>query len=444
MASYVKLVITLADDSVVTYAENDIVSADLVEETNPVSATLPISTMSATIHDVNDQFAVFGDSGLEERLPVMIYEVIDGLEYFIGKHYLDNWEIEESNNLLKIESVDIIGVLASTDFDGRFYEDFTPFETILKAVLGTLEVDYSIPTSLRSVTLKGWIAPETCREALQQLCFASGAMVITSRSEGLMFKVAPLPHSQKYHELDIGLNDKFVDQPLSKLPLVTDIELVAHDYVKSGETETIFEDTLPVGVHKIVFQNPYFDVVTSGQGYVPEYLITHGGDHIVTHEGDQIEVGGEFTYGPNWVILNIMEAGQVTVTGTKWVDNQRPYVFRETGVGSTTKRNQLSVQGATLVSVDNAQRVLSRLRDYSRQRYKYTFTLVPKTEYRYGDAEYGDAYYGWSAVYVDIGQMISAETVRGKKVRAVIERAETNLAGGYLKRIVATGVEREA
>ena len=442
--TYPKVVLTLSDSSTLTWEDTDIIEASVVEEMHPISATLPISELTIKIYDPLEKFSIFDENEiLAERQAIMLYENIDGTEYFLGKYYLDEWE-SVADKELQLSAVDFIGVLDTTPFDGRFYSELTSFETVLGVIIGGLEIDYEISTPLQSETVRGWIPPGTAREALQQLCFAAGAMVTTSRSEGLVFRESYVPYADKWHELDIEVNSKFMVQPVKKRAAVTGIELISHNFIQSDEQETIFEDTLSPGTYKIVFDRPYFNVQVTGAGYVPVFWATHLDEVMVTHDDEWIEVGGEFEFGPNWVILTVQSEGQVTITGNLWIDNQRAFTFQEAGVGSSTRKNELKIKEATLVSNENASRTLARVRDYYRQNYEHQFTLVPQEGPKYGQEVYDEAVYGWSTVNVKLGQMASIETVHGVKLRAVIEKADVNLAGGYLVKMNAIGVEMES
>lgn len=441
MITSAKIVITLADLSKITWESSDIIEALVVQETHPISTLLPVSVLETRIYDTRSLYKMFGDEELlQERLPIMVYEIINGIEYFIGKYYLDTWE-SVSEKELELSAVDMIGILETTPFDGRFYAADTPFEIVLGTILEGLEIDYDITVPLKSETVRGWIPPGTAREALQQLCFATGAMVTTSGSTGLVFRESYVPYSDKWHEFDIEINSKFVNQPVKKRPVVTGVELISHNYIQSAEQEIIFDDIVSPGTYKVVFEKPYYNVTVTGAGYIPVFLATHNNEIIATHNNEWIEVSGEFEFGPNWVILNVLQEGKVTITGNLWIDNTRVFSFKESGSGPSTRKNELQIKDATLVSNQNADRTLARLKYYYRQLYEHEFTLVPQEGPKYGQKIYDEAIYGWSTVNVNLGQMLSVETVYGVKLRTVIERVDINLAGGYLAKMFTVGVE---
>ena len=94
---------------------------------------------------------------------------------FIGKFYLESWEME-SENILKFELVDILGVCANTDYPGSFWESYTSFQDMLLEIIKNTPAVWLISGDyLTTKELKGWIPPGNVRDALQQLCFAAGA-----------------------------------------------------------------------------------------------------------------------------------------------------------------------------------------------------------------------------------------------------------------------------
>jgi len=440
--TYPEIVLTLADESTLTFRDTGVISAEIVEESNPISATLPISDLNCKLFDDNGGFSVFGtENTFAARKPIEVYEYINGTKYYIGKYYLNKPTVIDQKQI-EIEAVDAIGLLDTTDFDGRFWSSLTDFSVIVDAILGDLSIEYEIESVLQGQQLKGWIPPGNRRDALQQACFAVGAAVKTSRTDEIVIYESPLPETHDWHHYDIGVNDKFRDQPISLKPLVTSIELVAHNYEQSATEETIFDDTLEAGTYKIIFEKPYYDVSISGVGYVPTYLGTTGGDTLVNEDDEKIVAFGEFEFGPNSVTLNVVEpGGAVLIKGYPWNDIKQAYTFTESGLASDINKNVLNITNATLVSNDNANTVLNRIRDYYRQRYLHEFILVPAAGTKYGVAVYGVDVYGWSSEAVNIGQILSVDTVHGEKIRCAIERITLNLTGGFLGKYETTGVE---
>jgi hypothetical protein len=434
-------VITLSDASTLTWEDTAIIEASLIEEMSPICAVLPLSELKAQIYDADNKFSVFDDNEiLAQRQEIDAWEVVDGLEYYLGRFYLDDWK-SPTEETLEIKAFDIVGMMDTTSFDGYFFADLTPLSDILDIVLADIDAGYELGAGLSGRQLKGYIPAGTVREALQQVCFAARVMVITARRSDIGIVEASLPYAHDYHELDIGVNAKFMEQPTQLKPLVTGIELISHTYEQSADLEVVYEDTLAPGQYKIIFDDPTYLVSISGAA-ATEYhpLVTHSGAYLVTHDGAKLIKAADYKKGPNTITINVpAPGGVVTMLGYIWHDSQRLYRFIEDG--DYTRANILKIADATLVSTNNAEYVLANLRDYYRGRYIHQMELVPMTGPRYGTEVYGDASYGWSTAYVKIGQMASVATLQGPYMRAVLEKMETDLTGGFLVDASAVGIK---
>jgi hypothetical protein len=403
------------------YSREKLLRANLVQESNPISAELPASELEFSVISTDGSLSMFSGSLfnlLSQRLPVMAYEWVDGATVFLGKFYLDAWE---NVSLYEFEFValDLIGVMQNMDFDGIFWPTPVTLQSALAQVLTAGNIPYELDSSLADVMLSGWIPPGKYRDALGQICLATGATASTAGSEVLVISPMDLPDKMPDWILD---GDAKTDrQPVKLLPMVTSIEVVAHNYTQGTEIETIFEEFLEAGSHKIVFAKPYYNIVIDGPGYQPSVLATEGGDYLVTEGGDYIEAGGEFTFGPNSVYLTLSEGAVVTITGYPWVDSQKAYPFRESGVSASNDTNPKKIKDAYLVSNANAQTVLDRVRDFFRLRYEQTVTLFPS-----------------SLRLRDIALHFAQP---GKRLLGTARKMEFDLSGGYLAKTVLLGVE---
>ncbi|MDY6867232.1 MAG: hypothetical protein SVT56_04915, partial [Chloroflexota bacterium] len=114
-STYPKVVLTLSDSSTLTWEDTEVIQADVVEEMHPISANLPISVLNLKIYDADNNFSIFDDDEtLAERQTIMLYENIGGTEHFLGKYYLDDWNVPDEQTLI-LRAVDIIGVMDTTD-----------------------------------------------------------------------------------------------------------------------------------------------------------------------------------------------------------------------------------------------------------------------------------------------------------------------------------------
>jgi len=420
MITYPIIRLTIGTETL-EFSNEEVISANLIEETNMISVEVPISTIEFRILSTDESFSMFSGEYfdlLSERLPVMVYESIDGVETFLGKYYLEEWK-NVSEHEFEFKAIDIIGVMDATDYDGGFWGTATALSTILAQILNPIDVLYTLDDDIKDTELTGWIPPGTYREALQQVCFAAKATASTARSSRLLINPVSLP--DKLYDVKISDSEKFMEQSVELQPLVTSIELVAHNYTQGDTLEEIFNKELPAGSHKIIFEKPYYDIVINGPGYTPSLLITENEDFIITENGDFIEVGGEYVFGPNSLYLNMESAGTVIITGYPWLDSKRSYIFRETGVTEYANKNALKIDEATLISDTNAQDVLDQARDYYRQRYMQTIKLLPSS--------------------VKPTDIVLTNTFYGKKILANTKKMSTDMTGGYLATTEIFGIE---
>lgn len=185
-STYPKIEMVL-DVTTLTFEQEEVISASVVEEVHPISTQIPIGKLEFRVISYDDDFSMFSGSYLDllaDRPPVTAYEVVDSVEKLLGKFYLDDWE-NISENEYSFEAMDIIGVLDKTPFEGIFYSALTSVTTILAEILGGIDVTYDLDSYIGAKTLKGWIPPGTYRTALQQICFAAGAVAVAARDEDI-------------------------------------------------------------------------------------------------------------------------------------------------------------------------------------------------------------------------------------------------------------------
>jgi hypothetical protein len=424
LTTYPVIDVTVAVGTVLRFEKADVISATVTQEINPVSVELPISTLEFKVLNTYSQFTMFAGETYEllsQRLPVMVYESVGGGNHFIGKFYLQSWK-NVSDTEIEFTAIDIIGVLADTDFDGMFFSTATTLPDIMAAIFVPADVAYTIDATLETVELTGWIPPTNYREALQQICFAAGAMAITAESSTL--DLAPVVIPDTTYTDEILDTEKSMNQSVELLPLVTKIELVSHTYTQGADIEDIYEAELEIGTYKIVFENPYHTIIITGPGYVVTTLSLESGDDFVLEDGSTLlEVGGEYTKGPNSLYLEVSEAGTVKITGYQWLDSKRSHIFNETVSVEFQNRNTKLISDATMISLVNAQTILDQLRDYYRLRYKQSMRLLDSTN--------------------DVGEIVLTSTIQSKEIIGTVIKRDLSLTGGNLSDVVMLGIEYE-
>lgn len=414
------IVLTVGASSL-TFTGSEIISANLVEEINPLSVELPFNVLEFTILSYNTSFSMFSGNIynlLSERLPIMAYENVNGVSTFLGKFYLDKWT-NLTEYKFQFRAIDVIGTMAATDYEGGFWSIPTTLETVLNQVLLPKNIVFTIDDTLKSIPIQGWIPPGDYRSALQQICFAAGVVASCARSDRLM--ISPIIFPFVKYDYKLTKADKLKDEPIELTPLVTSIELVSHSFTQGTDIQTIFDKYLEVGSHKIIFDQPYYSIVIDGPGYVPLLFINENGDFIVTENSDYIEAGGQYTFGPNSINLEMQEAGQVTITGYPWVDSKRSYLFYETGLTEYANKNALTISDATMINETNAQAILDQIRDYYRQRYKQTITTISSE--------------------IQTNDIVLSSTIFNRKILTTVLKMDMDLTGGNLQTNEILGIE---
>ena len=116
--------------------------------------------------------------------------------------------------------------------------------------------------------------------------------------------------------------------------------------------------------------------------------------------------------GVNRCTLAVSKAGEVCVTGRKYVDSTIILRRAAANLPPNAQDNELTVTDATLVSPDRAAAVADRVLDYYAQRYEQTFRMIA------GDEKLADR--------------LIVQSFGGEMVRGVLTKLEFDLTGGFV------------
>ena len=424
------------NDENIEFRDSDILECTVLQEIHPVSLELPISTVETLVYTNDNRFSVYSDGdfygALSKNLPVEIYVQLDkSTTRRINKFYLDKWAAE-SENTLRFEMVDALGVCANIKYPGSFWEVDTPFSIVVADIMTNTSIRYLTDIAVRNRTVKGWIPPGNVREALQQLCFATRIRADTNRSGEIMFLDAVLPVQNPMIPYQHITNaDKSMDQTVSHLPLVTDISVTSHDYYNLGEAaqtvEEIYNAWLEPGIYIIAYPRPYWKVWGEGVGSIPIFVTTEDSRVMTTEDSgstwETARIAAEmetFQFSSNHVSVRVTQAGQITIWGYPWLSNERQHTHVEMlGV----EKNAVSVESAMLVGTDNVSLVLNKLVDYFKLRHRKSIRLFP-----------------YSLV---LGNVYLVDSLRNRRLVGVAEKMKSDLTGGYLIDAEFLGMENK-
>lgn len=370
-------------------AEGDMLrEGTITEEVDPVSAEISINTLEFTIYDRMEEFNPLDFRGkyfgLQEGQKAYVTETVDGSSIKMGTYYIQTWE---SNNEHEItfRCIDLIGQINKTDYKrGKIYSGEKAGEVIQDIMLSAGVGDYQVEEDIGNVSLYGYIPVCTHREAIQQIAFATRAVVECSRDGRI-----------RLYRIDNAATGKvssdrlFMDGGSIKVKdLVCGIDVTAHAYTVSQEPEKVFEGILPKGKSEILFGSP----VTG----------------ITLDNGTIVESG------TNYAIIAMEAEGNVTVSGCKYQDDTAIY-----HISAGNGENTAKVQDATLVNKYNVHLLAEHLLEYYALRKEAEQEYIMETE--------------------KTGRWINLKLQNNNIVSGCIEKQVIDLTGGFLSTATVVG-----
>ncbi len=371
------------------FGTDEVIEAGILEEINPISAELSINTLNFRLHSPDAEFNILNPQGiytlLQQRQPLVVTERVDGTDKPMGTFFLDEWE-NQTENTFRMAAMDAIGIMDGTTYKGGMVNDDAA--AIMAAILDDAGFGYDIDSSYASVNVSGWLPISSHREALQQVAFAVGAVVDTSRGD--IVRVYPLSGATAG---TITKDRRFTGGGVKMRGLVTGVEVTAHNYVAGSEAIELFNGSLAAGQYEITFSEPAHSLSISGATITASNC--------------------------NYARVNVAASGDVTLTGKRYVDTTQVYGVYMGTLPAGSKENILKVEEATLVSGNNAQDVAQRVYDYYQRRIEQTVSMVLDTE--------------------QVGQTVEVETLYNELRAGTIESLETDLTGGCVAKAVIVG-----
>lgn len=401
------------------FQKDEILHCQVVEEFDPICAKLPAGSAEITLYSATADFSALNPYRDQEPLvskqPLSIYETIDGIEYTVGLFFLDEWETAD-DTVIKFRCIDQIGLLDTYPFNGGLWSTPVTIDAILASITNASGVDFEIDPDVSGTTVKGWIPYGTCREALQQLMFATGLYAIAARQDGyinisrlitgnqivtrgIVSGVAATGESRirqkswrpsQWSLSTIGeITEGMIsaDRPVVQKIGVTGVKVLAHNYTADTTTTVdIFEDTLTVGNHQIIFQEPHHSLNVTG--------------------------GSVYASNANQVVVTVSVEGTVTVTGKPY--NDSVVVFLEevdpSDMGGR-KENVITVEEAYLVNSTNGAEVAKRVFDYQQLRFIQKCRL-------------------YAPINLQVGSEVYVSTLYTQTLRGWIEKMSMDLSSG--------------
>lgn len=346
------------------FEKDELVSVTLTNEIDPSLSQLSVDAMTVKI--VDRKGAQY-DAQEGQKLVLYHNDTLTAVQYIESSE-------DDGRREYTFRCQSLIGLLED-EFLGGLYSG-EPVGNLLDAILG--KGLWKLDDSFSIATLTGYLPVCTRREALQQLCFAVGAIATTQGTDGVRLLPVPVAPSAS-----IGKDRIFLTPApsLRSSPRVRTVEVFVHSYTPSDEEETLIDDEIDGEDVLYTFDAP--------------------------HHGYAITGGTLLASGVNWV--RITASGQVKVSGKKYIHS----TYRTTKINpeatASERNNTLTVDKATLVSRHNAAEVLQRVYDYSLLRKTLTESIVAQTE--------------------QAGQIAVSETLRDKGIQGYISSMVTTFTG---------------
>lgn len=418
MSTYAKVVFAS------TVFEKDMIrSASLTEEFQPLSLTVPVGQLDLELFSEDSDFSIIDPSGdfslLQHRQPMVVIEVIDGVEKFIGRYYLDGWE-NLTDNLIKLTCMDEIGLLDSMTYRGGLWLEPITMGELLSQMFSGMDINYDIDPDLEVAPLTGWIPICTYREALQQICFAAGSYILCARQNGVI-KFGRIdaigavtrgiqcgvPHTgqtrvwkKRFRQsqwggvtpvYDIPSSQQSVDQKINLRAQVTGVEVSMHDITLGDAKRKLFEGWLEPGFKEIRFNQPMHSLSITGNAILLETPYSSA----------------------NYAGILALGSGDVLLEGLVYNDSVTKYgVYLDTE--EDVKDNILTISEASLINSANGPEIAQRVFDYYQRRHVQDVKIIQPSAY--------------------IGSEVLADTLYGRKIAGVIEKMTIDLTGGFVGR----------
>ena len=383
---YIKLQYILYGKYIV-WDKDMIQSGKVQEDIDVTSATIPINKANISIVDVQNDFDIGNENGawksVQKTQEVTLSEYRNGDMIPIGAFYVDDFSF--SKNIASFKLIDGVGLMDKHTFnDGKIYENETVGE-ILQAVFAAAGITkYSIADEVAEICLSGYLGIQTCRKALQRVCFACGAVVDDSRSDTIkVYK------PDRYVSSTVGLNRKFNGN--SKVALdkyVSGISIECKNYTLEEKTSDIYKGFLQAGDTRITFSGPYLhDSVTATAGIIK-------------------------VVKTNYMVIHMDIAGECVITGKKYANTAFIYQKNVTLLEAGETESLKSFSDCTIFNAELLPEVADNLLSYYALRQKVDMKYLENQE--------------------QVGNWINIESIGGKVSTTLIESQSVDLSGGYI------------
>ena len=204
----------------IKFEPEDCLSIRILQELSPLATALPESKLSFEINTRENVTFMF-----QEKQPVRVY--LDN--EIVGAFFIKSSK-QTSMHRYSIEAEDAIGVLTDIPYTETMYETATNAKSVVEGIIGS-EFIVSWSAELENEVIKGLISAKNTREAIQQICFAIGAVCHTDFSNGLIIEKL---HSDNV--INIPRERIYQGNSVDRVAVLTSLNVYAHTYTETQET----------------------------------------------------------------------------------------------------------------------------------------------------------------------------------------------------------------
>ena len=380
----------------IQWTDENIKTASITEEVDVTSSTVPINTCDVAILDENNDFELSNHEGtwksVQKKQEVSVKEALSGKEVTCGMFYIDTWKSE--SNIVTFALIDLLGLIDKTKFYGGQLYNGELAGTIISAIMASAGVtNYTVSDDVKDIQLYGHIPICSHREALQQVVFACGAVATCSRTGGISVYMP-----DRYADSTIGPDRKFLGTTIELDDYVSGIAITYNKYTLQSTTDEIFNDTLPVGVNTIEFNEPY----------KPDTLTVTAGT-----------ITGAKT---NYIKVTMSSAGTCVISGKRYESKELTYTANVPIIEAGEEANVLSYGSCTLFNAARVKEVAERILNY------YQLRQIVNMRYLLDEEKTGD----W----------VNIRDAKGNTVVTGITQQTIDLTGGFIAEAKCRGYSK--
>ena len=340
------------------YGKKEIFKYSHSQESDPISASLPVSKISFSIDNVDDSFNPNNLDSLAkyliERQEVKVkygYKLDDNVEWIDGgTFYLSEWDAPQNGLSADFTARDLLEFMRGNYYYGLYDPNGTSLYDLAERVLidANLPLDESgtvkwvIDTKLKNIYTTAPLPIDTHANCLQMIANA-GQCVIYQDRNGILH-IETMSYVETDYSIDLFNSYSKSDIALSK-PL-KQVDVPCYSYSKASEITELYN-----GIVKV---NGTLDVLVT-------YSTTATDVNAIVSGGTLNSV----SYYSNACVLNITATGEVNIVVNGY---ELSYSSATISVSSSTSGETISVDNPLITSHDRAITIAEWVESYMKNR----------------------------------------------------------------------------